>query len=158
MKTGLLIALALAIVGVAAGAVSNNYLRDDQIVAAAEGANTVMEKEMPLAVESPAPAEYRKITPEEAKARMDSGEEVLILDVRTKEEYDAGHIPSAILLPNEEIGIEAPELLPDKDAQILIYCRSGRRSAEAAYKLVALGYTGVYDFGGIIDWPYETVR
>ena len=103
-------------------------------------------------------AEYHKITAEEAKERLDSGDELILLDVRTQEEFDAGHIEGAILLPNETItDTEQPDILPDLGAEILIYCRSGNRSAQAANKLVALGYTNVYDFGGIIDWPYETV-
>lgn len=102
-------------------------------------------------------AEYHKITAEEAKARMDSGDELIVLDVRTQEEYDAGHIAGAVLLPNETIADTQPDLLPDLGAEILIYCRSGNRSAQAANKLVAMGYTSVYDFGGIIDWPYDVV-
>jgi len=89
---------------------------------------------------------------------MDSGDEIIILDVRTKEEYDAGHIKGAILVPNETIIDEQPELLPDLDAEILVYCRSGNRSAQAANKLIAIGYTNVVDFGGIIDWPYDVVK
>ena len=88
---------------------------------------------------------------------MDSGDTIVILDVRTKEEYDAGHIAGAILVPNETIVDKQPELLPDLDAEILVYCRSGNRSAQAAKKLIAIGYTNVVDFGGIIDWPYEVV-
>ncbi|MDO5112426.1 MAG: rhodanese-like domain-containing protein, partial [Clostridia bacterium] len=103
-------------------------------------------------------AEYHKLTPEQAKASMDAGEEYMLVDVRTQEEFDQKHIPGALVLPNEEIGDDAPVLLPDKDATILLYCRSGRRSREAAEKLVAIGYTNVYDFGGIIDWPYETIE
>ncbi|MEA4869203.1 Thiosulfate sulfurtransferase GlpE [bioreactor metagenome] len=103
------------------------------------------------------PAQYQKITAKQAKARMDSGDEVVILDVRTQEEYDAGHIAGAILIPNETILDEQPSLLPDLGAEILIYCRSGNRSAQAANKLLAIGYTNVFDFGGIIDWPYEVV-
>ena len=103
-------------------------------------------------------AEYHKITAEQAKERLDSGDELILLDVRTQEEYDAGHITGAILLPNETItDTDQPDILPDLNAEILIYCRSGNRSAQAAKKLVAQGYTNVYDFGGIIDWPYETV-
>ncbi len=102
-------------------------------------------------------AQYHKLTPEEAKARMDAGGEFIILDVRTEEEYNEKHIEGAVLLPNEEIGDTQPELLPDKNAEILIYCRSGRRSKEAAEKLVAMGYMNVYDFGGINDWPYDNV-
>jgi len=88
---------------------------------------------------------------------MDSGDEIIILDVRTQEEYDAGHIAGAILIPNETIIDTKPDLLPDLDAEILVYCRSGNRSAQSAKKLLAIGYTNVYDFGGIIDWPYEVV-
>lgn len=97
-----------------------------------------------------------KITAEEAHTRMTSGEELVILDVRTAEEYETAHIPGAILLPNEEIGETRPASLPVLDTEILIYCRSGNRSAQAATKLAKLGYTQLYDFGGINDWPYET--
>lgn len=97
---------------------------------------------------------YQKITPQEAKEMIDNNE-VTILDVRTQEEYDEGHIPDAVLIPNETISDEDLDLLPDKAAVILVYCRSGRRSAEAAQKLVQLGYQNIYDFGGIIDWPYD---
>ena len=82
--------------------------------------------------------------------------DVQLVDVRTPEEYDEGFIENAILIPNETIN-EAPTELPDKDAVILVYCRSGNRSRQAANKLVDLGYTNIYDFGGIIDWPYEIV-
>ena len=106
---------------------------------------------------SAAPAEYKKISAVDAKARMDSGDEIVILDVRTQEEFNAGHIAGAILVPNETILDTQPELLPDLDAEILVYCRSGNRSAQAAKKLLAIGYTNVVDFGGIIDWPYDVV-
>lgn len=102
-------------------------------------------------------AEYQKITAKEAKDRIDSGADIIILDVRSQEEYDAEHIQGAILIPNETITDKMPDLLPDLDAEILIYCRSGNRSAQAANKLIAIGYTNVRDFGGIIDWPYGTV-
>lgn len=86
-----------------------------------------------------APAvEYQKITAADAKARMESGDEIVILDVRTQEEYDAGHIPGAILIPNETIIDQQPDLLPDLNAEILVYCRSGNRSAQAAKKLIAI--------------------
>ena len=104
-----------------------------------------------------ATAEYRKISAADAKARMDSGDTIVVLDVRTQEEYDAGHIAGAMLLPNETIVDAQPAELPDLNAEILVYCRSGNRSAQAANKLLALGYTNVVDFGGIIDWPYEVV-
>ena len=98
---------------------------------------------------------WKTITAEEAKARMDSGDPVTVVDVRTAAEYADGHIEGALLLPNEEIGTTPPYLLPDKDAEILLYCRSGNRTQQAAKKLTAMGYTNVYDFGGILDWPYD---
>lgn len=103
-------------------------------------------------------SEYKKISSEEAKSRIDSGDEVFIIDVRTAEEYNSGHIPNAILIPNETISNKMPDLLPDLNAEILVYCRSGNRSAQAARKLLSIGYTNVYDFGGINNWPYETVK
>lgn len=107
------------------------------------------------AKESEAMATYVNITPEEAKKIMDSEEGYVILDVRTQEEYDEKHIPGAVLLPNTEIDAKAEDVLTDKGQQILVYCRSGRRSKQAAEALVKLGYTNVKEFGGIIDWPYE---
>ena len=101
--------------------------------------------------------EYRKITAEQAYEMMNT-QEVVIVDVRTQSEYDEGHIQNAVLIPNETIGSEPPTNLPDKNAIILVYCRSGRRSEEAARKLVNLGYVIVYDFGGINDWTYGTVK
>ena len=98
---------------------------------------------------------YMNITAEEAKEIMDSQEGYVILDVREQDEYDAGHIPGAILIPYTQIEDKADEMLPDKDQQILVYCRSGRRSKIAAEALVELGYTNIKEFGGIIDWPYE---
>lgn len=86
---------------------------------------------------------------------MDGGG-VTVVDVRRADEYATGHVPGAILLPNETISETAESVLTDKNAAILVYCRSGRRSAEAASKLIALGYTKVYDFGGILSWPYDT--
>ena len=101
-------------------------------------------------------AVYVTITAEEAKQIMDSEEGYIILDVRTQEEYDQGHIPGAIVIPHEEIAEKAEEVLTDKNQLILVYCRSGRRSKIAAEALVELGYTNIKEFGGIIDWPYET--
>ena len=100
-------------------------------------------------------AAYLNITAEEAKQIMDTEEGYIILDVRTQEEYDEGHIPGAIVISHEEIKEKAEEVLPDKDQLILVYCRSGRRSKIAAEALAALGYTNIKEFGGIIDWPYE---
>ena len=95
---------------------------------------------------------YRQISQEEAAEVMDRDGTAVIVDVRTIEEYEEGHIPGAICIPNETIGAERPAQLPDLDQIILVYCRSGRRSKEAAGKLAELGYTGVLEFGGIIDW------
>lgn len=103
-------------------------------------------------------APYRKISAQEAKKMMDSGQSLIVLDVRTPGEFAAGHIKGAINIANETIGNERPSLLPEIDATILVYCRSGARSAQASKKLLALGYTEVYDFGGIINWPYEVVK
>ena len=100
-------------------------------------------------------AVYVNITAEEAKEIMDSEEGYIILDVRTQEEYDQGHIPGAIVISHEEITEKAEDVLTDKDQLILVYCRSGRRSKIAAEALVELGYTNIKEFGGIIDWPYE---
>ena len=102
-------------------------------------------------------AAYHKLSAEQAYEMMAS-QEVVVVDVRTQEEYDGGHIENAVLVPNESIVSEMPEALPDKEATLLIYCRSGRRSKEAAQKLLSLGYQNVYDFGGVIDWPYELVK
>lgn len=101
---------------------------------------------------------FYTISAQEAKKRMDSGRPVVIVDVRTKSEYDEGHIPNAVLIPNETIGAERPAALPDLNAEILVYCRSGARSRAASQKLANLGYTAIYNFGGITDWPYETVK
>jgi len=100
---------------------------------------------------------YRKITSKQAKAIMDDGKPYILLDVRTKSEYEAQHINGALLIPNNEITARAKTELPDKNARILIYCRSGNRSASAARALISLGYTDVKDFGGIMNWPYGTI-
>lgn len=98
-----------------------------------------------------------EITTEEAKKEMDKGN-VIILDVRTKEEYENGHIVNSILIPLDEIEAEVGNILKDKEQKILVYCRSGNRSSQASKLLVKMGYINVYDFGGIKDWPYEIVK
>ncbi len=103
-------------------------------------------------------ATYEQISGAEAKALMDSESGYIILDTREQYEYDEGHIPGAILIPYDEIADRAEKELSDKDQLILVYCRSGRRSKIAAEELVKLGYTNVKEFGGIIDWEYETVK
>ena len=101
---------------------------------------------------------YEQISGEQAKALMDSEKDYVIIDARTQEEFDGGHIPGAVLIPEYEIAQRAEDELPDKDQLILVYCRSGRRSKIASQALVDLGYTNVKEFGGIIDWEYETVK
>ena len=99
---------------------------------------------------------YQQITQEEAKEMMDN-QEVIILDVREQDEYDSGHIPSAVLLPVGTIDeTTAAQVIPDKAATVLVYCRSGNRSKTASSALADLGYTNIYEFGGINTWPYET--
>ena len=100
---------------------------------------------------------YQQVTAAEAVSLMDTEEEYIILDVRTREEYENEHIPGAICIPNETIGAKEIPELPDKNQLILVYCRSGNRSKQAAEKLAALGYTNIVEFGGIIDWPGDTV-
>ena len=100
---------------------------------------------------------YEQISQAEAKALMDQESGYIILDVRTEEEYNAGHIEGAILIPDYEVAEKAEGILTNKDQLILVYCRSGRRSKLAAEELVKLGYTNIKEFGGIIDWTYGTV-
>ena len=100
---------------------------------------------------------YTQISMEEAIAMMEESTDYILLDVRTHEEFAELHIPGAICVPNEEIGTDEIPELPNKEQLILVYCRSGNRSKQASEKLAALGYTNVYEFGGIIDWPGETV-
>ena len=107
-----------------------------------------------------APAEeitYRQVNMDEAITMMEEGSGYIILDVRTPEEFAEKHIPGAINVANETIGTDERPELPDKDQLILVYCRSGNRSKQASEKLVALGYTNIVEFGGINDWPGETV-
>ena len=99
---------------------------------------------------------YQQITQEEAKTMMEQDDGHVVVDVRRQDEYDAGHIPGAILIPNESIAEEPPAELSDRSQIILIYCRTGRRSKEAAQKLFDMGYTNVYEFGGIETWEGET--
>ncbi len=103
-----------------------------------------------------ADSSYQQITQEEAKEMMDT-QEVIILDVQEQDEYDGGHIPGAVLLPVGTIDeTTAAEVIPEKDSTVLVYCRSGNRSKTASSTLAELGYTNIYEFGGINTWPYET--
>ena len=98
---------------------------------------------------------YQQITQEAAKEMMDT-QEVVILDVREQHEYDSGHIPGAVLLPVGTIAEDtAASVIDELDTVVLVYCRSGNRSKTASQGLAALGYTNIYEFGGINDWPYE---
>lgn len=98
---------------------------------------------------------YQQITQEEAKNMMDT-QEAIVLDVREQDEFDAGHIPGAVLLPVGTITKDtAATVIPELDSVVLVYCRSGNRSKKASQALVDLGYTGIYEFGGINTWPYE---
>ncbi|MBR6543664.1 MAG: rhodanese-like domain-containing protein [Anaerotignum sp.] len=102
-------------------------------------------------------AGYQQIAVEEAKSMMDELDGEIILDVREQDEYDEKHIPGAVLFPVGMIDAETAEgVIPEKDTVVLVYCRSGNRSKTASSKLAELGYTQVYEFGGIKDWPYET--
>lgn len=104
-------------------------------------------------------ASYQQITAEEAKSMVEERPDAVILDVREQDEYDAGHIPGAVLLPVGTINEEtAASAIPEKATVILVYCRSGNRSKTASQALVDLGYTQIYEFGGIKDWPYEVKR
>ena len=122
-------------------------------------------EEAPLSTEAPTTKTteminmtYEQISHDEAKRIMDTESDYIIIDARTQEEFDEGHIENAILIPEYEIQEKAPELIPDKNALILVYCRSGRRSKIASEALAELGYTNVKEFGGIIDWKYEIVK
>ena len=100
--------------------------------------------------------DYQQISQEEAKEMMDT-QDVIILDVREQDEYDSGHIPGAVLLPVGTIDeTTAAEVIPEMDSTVLVYCRSGNRSKTASSTLAELGYSNIYEFGGINTWPYET--
>ena len=100
---------------------------------------------------------FHQISQEEAKEMMAKDDGHVVVDVRRQDEYDAGHIPGAILVPNESIGCDSPEALPDYNQIILVYCRSGNRSKQAAQKLASMGYTNIYEFGGITTWTGDVV-
>lgn len=117
------------------------------------GCNSEKPKESPTEAKN----SYEQITAQQAKDLMEKETGYIIVDARTQEEFDAGHIEGAVLIPEYEISQRAEKELPDKDQLILVYCRSGRRSKIASQALVDLGYTNVKEFGGIIDWPYEIV-
>lgn len=101
---------------------------------------------------------YREMDQQEAMQLLQENANLILLDVRTPSEYADGHIPNSVNLPNEDITTQEPELLPDRDQLILVYCRSGNRSGQAAKKLIGMGYTNVYNIGGINTWPGEIVK
>lgn len=99
---------------------------------------------------------YEQINAETAKTMMDEHPEIVVLDVREPDEFENGHIPGAVLLPLGSVSAEAAaEVIPELDTTVLVYCRSGNRSKQASAALAELGYTAIYEFGGINDWPYD---
>jgi len=100
---------------------------------------------------------YQRISPKEAREKLAAEKDIILLDVRTPQEYRGKRIAGSVLIPLSEIGQQAPKQLPRKDATLIVYCQSGMRSRQAVTQLLAMGYTNVYDLGGIMSWPYETV-
>ena len=100
-------------------------------------------------------SDYMNISQKKAKEMMENLEEFVLLDARTEEEFSEGHIPGAIVIPHDEIFERAEAEIPEKDVPVFVYCRSGNRSKTASEALSDLGYSEIYEFGGIIDWPYE---
>ena len=158
-RLGLVLSILLLILLVAVSCSKEN---DDNATVASELSDeeesTLDEPTMAESTEAVSAAEVNTIDAEKAIEMMDSGDPYVLVDVRTKEEYDEGHIEGALLLPLDQLEGLAKEQLPDKDATILVYCRSGNRSAQASGLLLELGYTQIYDFGGIMDWPGEIVK
>lgn len=159
MKQYLLLVMLLAAALLLSACAPKQPAPQPTAVATAEPTASDAPTSTPQAERSPAAqkAEYRKIRAEQAKARMDSGDQVLVLDVRTPEEYAAGHIEGALLLPLNTIGEDTKEVISDLNAELLVYCRSGNRSHTASMLLLGLGYTNVHDFGGVNSWPYGLV-
>lgn len=119
------------------------------------GENRIQQTEITSATQA---AAFLSISADEAKEKMENETDYIILDVRTKEEFDSGHIPGAILIPDYEIEQRAENELKNKNQLILVYCRTGRRSKLASQALADMGYTNVLEFGGITTWEYETQR
>lgn len=97
---------------------------------------------------------YQQITASQVKERLDKGDKITVIDVRTPDEYAAGHIPGSLLIPFDEIKVKSDQLPQDKNTEIVVYCRSGRRSAIAAETLISLGYAKIYDLGAVSSWTY----
>ncbi len=103
-------------------------------------------------------AKYRRITADEAQVLMQREQDYLILDVRSPEEYAAGHIPHAINIPMEQFGEDPPKELPDRNQMIFVYCVKGVRSMNVANRLAHMGYKNIVEMGGIQDWHGEIVK
>ena len=101
---------------------------------------------------------YEKISAQTGKEMIAENSKIVLIDVRTKSEYDSGHISGSILIPHDEIAEKIKDAVPDKDTPIIVYCRSGNRSKTASDTLIELGYSQIFDMGGIVDWPYETTK
>ena len=125
------------------------------VLSSCSNKNIVIDKKVPTV---PQKASFSNITPEEAKKRLDNEKDIILLDVRTKEEYETGHIKDSVLVPVDNLKVEVEKELKDKEALIFVYCRSGNRSVTAANILIELGYKNVFNLGGIKDWPYEVVK
>jgi len=139
------------------GIMGCNNNQDDDLAMTETVANTE-ETAVKETAESSMIAVVNTINADQAMEMMASGNPYTLVDVRTAAEFDEGHIEGALLLPIDELETLAAEQLTDKEAVILVYCRSGNRSAQASALLVELGYTNIYDFGGIMDWPGEIVK
>ena len=139
------------------GIMGCNNNQDDDLAMTETVANTE-ETAVKETAESSMIAVVNTINADKAMEMMASGNPYTLVDVRTAAEFDEGHIEGALLLPIDELETLAAEQLTDKEAVILVYCRSGNRSAQASALLVELGYTNIYDFGGIMDWPGEIVK
>lgn len=154
MKKALYLLIAIAIVCFLTGCAENPGTVSNETVQK----NETVQDDEPGLNEKGSIQEYMQIDAEEAKRIMDTESGYIILDVRTEEEFSEGHIPDSVLIPDYEIRERAEQELPDKNQLILVYCRSGNRSKTASAILAELGYTRVMEFGGIRDWPYDTVK
>lgn len=148
IKNGLLISMVLLLT---IGIMGCSNSQDDDLDMTETVANTEEAESSTIAV-------VNTINGDKAMEMMASGDSYTLVDVRTQAEFDEGHIEGALLLPVDQLEILAAEQLTDKEAVILVYCRSGNRSAQASALLAELGYTNIYDFGGITDWPGEIIK
>ena len=160
MKKGILaITVAIIIAGLVFYSCASNSEQSgqtSQTIVSQSAHDSVQQTQMPSET-AEAEIEYRRISPETAYAMMAELESFILLDVRTEAEFREKYIEGAILIPSSELAKRAERELPDRNQVILLYCQSGRRSANAANQLISMGYTNVYDFGGIGNWPYDIV-